>query len=87
MSACFDNSGKWLETETEIKKNELPSEAFKSINLKFENFKIEEVEKLETPDFKGFEIELEKGETEVEILVTSDGVITIKEVEVEDEDD
>ena len=25
MSASFDNAGKWLETEKEVKKNELPA--------------------------------------------------------------
>jgi len=50
----------------------------------FRGLKFEKTELVETPDFKGYEIVLEKENTEVEILVTSFGVITIKEVYVED---
>jgi hypothetical protein len=87
MTACYDNTGKWLETEFEVKIKDLPAEVFKAINLKFEGFEIEEAESIEKPDFKGYEILLEIEETEVEILVTSDGKLTIKDVKVEDEDD
>ena len=87
MTACYDNKGKWLETEVEVKMKDLPAEVFKAINMKFEGFEIEEVESIEKPDFKGYEILLEKKETEVEILVTSDGNLTIKDVKVEDEED
>lgn len=87
MSASFDNSGKWLETETEVKKKDLPAEIFKAVNLKFEGWEMEEVERIEKPDFKGYEIALEKEETETEILVTDSGELTIKKVKVEDEDE
>jgi len=86
MSASFDNSGNWLETETEVKKKDVPAEIFKAINLKFEGWEMEEVERVEKPDFKGYEIELEKGDTETEVLVTDGGVLTIKKVNVEEED-
>jgi len=46
MSASFDNSGKWLETETELNKNELPAEIHKAINLQFNGWEIEEIEGL-----------------------------------------
>lgn len=87
MTVCYDNTGKWLETEVEVKIKDLPAEVFKAINMKFEGFEIEEAESIEKPDFKGYEILLEKKETEVEILVTSDGNLTIKDVKVEDEED
>jgi hypothetical protein len=86
MSASFDNSGKWLETEIEVKRKDLPAEIFKAINLKFEGWEMEEVERIEKPDFKGYEIALEKEETVTEILVTDSGEITIKKVKLEDED-
>ncbi|MBE9492388.1 MAG: PepSY-like domain-containing protein [Bacteroidetes bacterium] len=87
MSAIFDNSGKWLETETEVKKKDLPAEVFKSLSIEFDGFEIDEVEFVEKPDFKGYEIALEKEETEVEVLVTKTGEITIKKVNAEDEDE
>ena len=87
MSASFDNSGNWLETETEVKKKDVPADIFKAVNLKFDGWEMEEIERVEKPDFKGYEIALEKKETETEILVTDAGEITIKKVKVEDEDD
>ncbi|MBL7104798.1 MAG: PepSY-like domain-containing protein [Bacteroidales bacterium] len=87
MTASFDSSGKWLETETEVKKKDLPSEVFKSLSIEFDGFEIDEVEFVEKPDFTGYEIALEKEETEVEVLITKAGEITIKKVDVEDEDD
>ena len=85
MSASFDNTGKWLETETDVKKRELPAEVVKAVALRFNGWKIEEVESNEQPDFKGYEMGLEKKDTEIEILVTTSGGITINNVKVEDE--
>lgn len=87
MSASFDASGTWMETEGEVKKEDIPAEVFKAICLDFDGWEFEKTELVETPDFKGYEIVLEKEDTEVEILVSSSGVITIKEVDVEDDDD
>ncbi|MBS2100968.1 PepSY-like domain-containing protein [Carboxylicivirga linearis] len=85
MSASFDNNGKWLETESEVKKKDVPAEIFKAVTLKFEGWEIEEIERIEKPDFKGYEIALEKEETETEILVSDSAEITIKKVKVEEE--
>lgn len=86
-SANFDAKGVWQETEFVISKKEISAEAHKAINLKFEGWKIEKVESIETPDFKGYEIALEKEDTETEISVTTTGEITILKVKVEDDDD
>ncbi len=87
MSASFNNAGEWLETETKINGKDLPAEIHKAINLKFNGWEIEEIESIEKPDYKGYEIELEKGNTEAEIQITASGDITIEKVSVEDEDD
>lgn len=87
MSVSFDNSGNWLETETEVEMKDVPADILKSVNLKFNGWEIEEIERIEKPDFKGYEMELENEETESEILVSDAGVITIKEVNVNDEED
>jgi hypothetical protein len=84
MSANFDNTGKWLETETMKSLKDLPAEVFKAIALQFNGFEIEEVAGIENPDFKGFEISLKKQTTMVEIWVTAAGKITILEVRVND---
>jgi Putative beta-lactamase-inhibitor-like, PepSY-like len=85
MSASFDNNGKWLETESEVKKSDMAAEAVKAVALKFNGWKMNEAESNEQPDFKGYEMRLEKGDTEIEILVTTSGGITINNVKVEDE--
>jgi len=87
MSASFDQSGTWLETETEIKKRDLPENILNAVNTQFEGWKIEEVEKIEMPDFSGYELAIEQGENEKEILVSEDGKITVKKEESEDMED
>jgi len=87
MSASFDQSGTWLETETEIKEKDLPENIMNAVNAQFEGWEIEEAEKIETPDFKGYELAIEQDENEKEILVSEDGNITIKKEEREDEED
>ena len=62
-------------------------EDMKILIIEFDGFEIDEVEFVEKPDFTGYEIALEKEETEVEVLVNKAGEITIKKVNVEDEDD
>lgn len=84
-SACFSVKGDWTETETEICKKELPAEVFKTLALVFEGFEIEEIGSLEKPGFTGFEIELEKGQTIVEILALSDGTFTLSSIKVGEE--
>jgi len=87
MSASFDNAGNWLETEKEIKANELPSTVAEVVNSKYSDYKVEEMAELIKSDFLGYEISLKKGDTEIEIQVLSNGTINnIKRI-VDDEED
>lgn len=86
-SAIFDANSTWLETETNIAKKDIPAEVQKAINLQFEDWNIEKAEIIETPEFKGYEILLDKEETETEILVTAAGEITIKKTKTEEEEE
>ena len=82
MSASFDNAGKWLETEKELKKNQLPAAVQNAFNSQYAGFKMDEASAIEKPDFKGYELGIEKGEEALEILITADGTITsVKKVE------
>ena len=83
--ASFSSDGAWLMTETIISKRELPAEIFKTIALVFEGFNIEEIEKIEEDSSIGYEIVLEKGNTEVEIQAAEDGTFTLEAIEVDDE--
>lgn len=85
QSANFDQAGKWLGTETEIKKSELPQAVQTAIAKEFAGFKIEEAEKAETPD-KGmfYEVELKKGELNYEVQFSADGKVLTKEEKKEE---
>jgi len=86
MSASFDNSGTWLETEKEIKEKELPAEVSNVLSEKYSGYEVGEMAEIQKPGFSGYEIGLEKGEEMLEIQVNPDGaIVNIKKVE-EDED-
>jgi len=85
MSANFDAEGTWLETEVDIKNAEIPADILNAVNAKFANCEIEEVSAIEKPGFKGYEMDIELGETKSEILVSSKGEITVKKDKAESE--
>ena len=80
MSANFNASGKWLETETEIKESGLTKEVLSSLGKNFPGFKISEVAKVDSPD-KGsiYEIDLKKGKEAYEVQFGSKGEIVRKD--------
>lgn len=82
-SACFTGNGEWIETEYEIES--LPETIETILNETYPGFEIDEIEILETPDFNGYEIEMEKGEEEIEILISSKGEIIEVDMEKEEE--
>ena len=51
QSASFDQNGKWIETETEIKVSQLPTVVQQSIAKQFAGFKIEEASKVESAQY------------------------------------
>ena len=79
MSANFDATGKWLETETEIKESDLPKEVSASAAKNFAGYKISEVAKTETPD-KGliYEMDLKKDKAGFEVQFSPKGDILKK---------
>ena len=86
VSANFDSSGKWLETETDIKVSALPAAVQKAIKKDFAGFKIEEASKVESArDGNCFEVEIEKGKEEFDVLFTADGKMLSKTKEQEGE--
>jgi Putative beta-lactamase-inhibitor-like, PepSY-like len=74
MSANFDATGQWLETETEIKVSDLPKEVSASVAKNFVGFKISEVAKSETPDTGLiYEMDLKKDKEGFEVQFSSKG--------------
>ena len=78
-SANFDPTGKWLETETELKLSDLPKEVIASVNKNFTGFKLSEIGKVETPA-KGicYEMDLKKGNEGYEVQFNAKGDILSK---------
>jgi hypothetical protein len=79
VSANFDNTGNWLETETEIKVSALPASVQSALRKDFEGFKINEASKIESvKNGNCFEAEIEKGEETFDVLFTAEGKMLSK---------
>ncbi|MEO5978047.1 MAG: PepSY-like domain-containing protein [Chryseolinea sp.] len=81
LASNFDQSGKWLVTETEMKVTELPKPVQDVISKDFSNVKISEVEKGETSDGVFYEVEFKNKSV---VQFGKDGKIMKKEKGVED---
>lgn len=82
VSSNFDQSGKWLETETEIKISDLPLTVQNALKKDFADFKIEEASKIErTKEGNCFEAEIKKGSETFDVLYTPDGKMLSKSKE------
>lgn len=71
----FSKDNVWLRTEWDVRKSELPSAVMNQLNVSYPSWEIDDAEYVETPSGAWFVIELEKGEDEVEIKLSADGVI------------
>lgn len=75
-SANFSDTGKWLETETEIPITQLPEVVAIAVNKQFVQFKITGVYKIE--NVKGethYEAELKSKGRKKEVLINEDGTV------------
>lgn len=89
-SASFSAAGDWLETEQKIELDEIPDTVLQVLALNYAGYEIDEAEKVESPDFSGYELALEKkGEPDMmtEITVGIDGQVLKEEGAAEDADD
>lgn len=79
VSANFDETGKWLETETEIKVSDLPAAIQSTLKKDFAGFKVKEASKIESvKNGNGYEAEIEKGEETFDVLFSADGKVLSK---------
>jgi hypothetical protein len=86
MSASFDNSGKWMESETSITEKDLPVPVVNSLNKDFQGYKKSDISIFEDSQLKGFELTLKKGEISIEVQIDNNGKI-IKKTNVKEEDE
>jgi hypothetical protein len=86
MSASYDNSGKWLESETTITEKELPTSVVATLNKDFSGYKKGDISIFESTEIKGFELGLKKGETSIEVIIDNSGKI-LKKTDVKEADE
>ena len=87
MSVVFDEKGNLLETETEIKKTELPQTVLESLKKEFGNYKIDEIEKVDSNGTTSYEMEAGKGKEKFELVFDYNGKLLQKEPKQEREEE
>lgn len=86
-SANFLSNGTWQETKQEIKEKEVPKNIMASLEKAFPGYEMEEVEVSETAKGMVYEFAIEKGETEMEVAIDTNGQVVKQEVKTEDTED
>ncbi len=87
-SANFTTEGVWVETEYEIKVNEIPSNIKAIMDKNLTAYKIEEVEIAESASGQSYEMEISMGKEEFEISIDEQGNFTrLKKDNENDEQD
>jgi hypothetical protein len=88
QASNYDVSGKWLVTETEISKSNLPDSVKSTLTKEFEGYKIIKAEKVENP-VKGisYEVKFEKGEFTFVAEFSSEGKVLNSKKANEKEDE
>ncbi len=87
ISAKYSAAGTWMETEQKIAAAELPEPVRKAIAANYADHKMEGAEKAETPEGTLYEVDLEKGEHEMEVVFNADGKVLKTKMEEEDKKD
>ena len=75
-----------METEHKIKADALPEAVRKAIATTYADHQVEGAEQVERADGTFYEVDLEKGGTEIEVLFNADGKVLKSKVEEEDKD-
>lgn len=86
-SANFSSDGIWIATEYEISQNDIPKKVIKAFKKAFPDFEIDEAERMESSIGIRYELEIEKGDDEREILFDENGEILSQKEEEDDNDD
>ncbi|WP_369048372.1 PepSY-like domain-containing protein [Tenacibaculum sp. UWU-22] len=85
-SSNFSSEGEWLEFEYRIKKSQIPELIKQTLDSEFSGYKIEKAEISQTSKGKLYEVELEKGKSEIEAVINTDGKVVKQEPLKEDND-
>lgn len=86
-SSLFDNNGKWVRTEAEIKITDLPPKAKVMIEEIFKDFKIVKAESYKDIIGKYYVIKISNDKKEIEVTTTEEGEFVRQKFEVKDDED
>lgn len=81
----FDLQGNYLFKEYEIKRNELPASVLQTIQSRYAGYKADEYSRFDWNNNKTYyEVELEKGNAEKDVVFDENGTVVQEEVETEE---
>ena len=73
MTAKYNNSGVWLKSRTNINAEEIPMPVMDRIDGFYYGYVITGSRFVETPDFKGYEIDIDVNGKGIELLISESG--------------
>ena len=73
FSANFNRDGRWMETEKEISKKEIPVLVLNSLKSGFKGYRIREVEEITTPEGISYEFTISRFFHKKEISIAANG--------------
>lgn len=75
---CFDDSGNWLSTQTELQRQEVPVEVLAALdNSQYAGWRVDDIDHFKTPadEWYRFELEDPQSDREVDLRIRPDGEI------------
>ena len=85
IELTFSMEGNLLFTETEINTSELPTAVSNSISTNYADYTIDEADRLDMADGSvQYEVEIENGNSELEVILDTDGSVICEQVDDED---
>ena len=71
----FNRNNNWINTTWDVAINDLPDAARESVINRYPDYRIDDVDYIETPSGDRYKVEMEKGEWDKTLFVTADGEI------------
>ena len=71
----FNRKNSWINTTWDVAINELPNAARESVINRYPDYRIDDVDYIETPSGDRYKVEMEKGEWDKTLFVTANGEI------------
>ena len=71
----FNRNNNWINTTWDVAINELPDAARESVINRYPDYRIDDVDYIETPSGDRYKVEMEKGEWDKTVFVTANGEI------------